>query len=95
MLHFGNCKNVTPRPVHFGTDTSIVKMDAKFKILSIYRRAPTPLNWDTLSDEVKEASAGAILDQIPWSLRQCSVVLAASIGKLVSGIRILSARMRL
>lgn len=47
------------------------------------RRKPTPLDWDTLPDDtVAEVSAGAILDQIQWSLRQCAVNLASSIGNL-------------
>ena len=46
------------------------------------RTPPTPLDWDKLSDEVKAAKEGAIADQIPWSLKQCALVLESSIGKL-------------
>jgi len=46
------------------------------------RTPPTPLDWDKLSDEVEAASEGAIADQIPWSLKQCALVLESSIGKL-------------
>ncbi len=46
------------------------------------RRPPTPLDWDNLSDEAEKAEAGAIHDQIPWSIHQCADILASSIGKL-------------
>ena len=35
MLNF-DLKNVIPRPLHFGTGISTVKMSAKFEILSLY-----------------------------------------------------------
>ena len=48
------------------------------------RRPPTPLDWDSLSEEVEKASAGTIQDQIPWSMKQCGQVLESSINKLKS-----------
>ena len=46
------------------------------------RRPPTPLVWDELSDEAKEASEGGIADQVAWSLKKCAQVLESSINKL-------------
>ncbi len=46
------------------------------------RRPPTPLDWDNLPTDCKKADAGAIHDQIPWSIRECAEILATSIGKL-------------
>ena len=38
--------------------------------------------WDELSDEVEEASEGAIADQVAWSIKKCAQVLESSINKL-------------
>lgn len=46
------------------------------------RRAPTPLVWDELSDDVEKASAGGIADQVHWSLKKCAEVLESSINTL-------------
>jgi len=46
------------------------------------RKKPTPLVWDELSDEVEEASEGAIADQVAWSIKKCAQVLESSINKL-------------
>ena len=52
------------------------------------RRPPTPLDWDSLSEEVEKASAGTIQDQIPWSMKQCGQVLESSINKLKSKLEV-------
>merc|ERR1719225_951226 len=46
------------------------------------RRPPTPLDYDNLPTEKKEASSGTIQDQIPWSVKECGDVLTKSIEKL-------------
>ena len=46
------------------------------------RRPPTPLDYDNLPTDKKEASSGTIQDQIPWSVKECGDVLSSSIDKL-------------
>ena len=48
------------------------------------RRPPTPLNYDNLPTEKKEASSATIRDQIPWSVKECGDFLTESINKLAS-----------
>jgi ubiquitin-like 1-activating enzyme E1 B len=50
------------------------------------RRPPTPLDWDTLSYEKEKSAAGAIHDQIMWSLHECADILGGSIDKLKSNL---------
>ncbi|XP_014215727.1 SUMO-activating enzyme subunit 2 [Copidosoma floridanum] len=50
------------------------------------RRAPTPLSWKNLPDEVagcsKDDTSGGLKDQQQWSVAKCAAIFAESINKL-------------